>query len=174
VDWTTHPWTPDEPPRDWKYIVIHHTATPRGSVESIHREHLARRDANGNPWRGIGYHFVIGNGNGMADGQIEPTFRWRDQLPGAHAGDAIHNQQGVGICLVGNFEKQPPTQAQMQSLASLSECLTEAYDIAGKNIKRHRDVKSTACPGRLFPMRELTRRLALESPPVEGTAATRP
>ena len=109
---TIDPWKPSVPPRNWTWIVIHHTASSHGSVESIHAAHLQRRDRNGNPWRGIGYHFVIGNGNGMEDGEIEPTFRWRQQLPGAHAGEDEHNQHGIGIALVGNFELGPPTPAK--------------------------------------------------------------
>ena len=62
--------------RDWDYIVLHHTASESGSVASIHEEHLRRKDKNGNAWLGIGYHFVIGNGSGMDDGEIEPTFRF--------------------------------------------------------------------------------------------------
>jgi hypothetical protein len=154
--------------------VIHHTATPRGSVESIHRAHLARRDSNGNPWRGIGYHFVIGNGQGMPDGQIGPTFRWRDQMAGAHAGEAKFNEQGIGICLVGNFEEQAPTDAQLQSFVALASSLTADYEIPDSNIKGHRDIKSTACPGRNFPLQELTRLLAGNAPSNQGSTASTP
>jgi N-acetyl-anhydromuramyl-L-alanine amidase AmpD len=155
VVWADESWKPDQPSRDWKYLVIHHTATATGSVESIHRSHLARKDADGNPWRGIGYHFVIGNGEGMPDGAVEPTFRWFDQLEGAHAGDVTYNHEGVGICLVGNFEQHPPTPAQLTALTTLTQSLTAAFEIPVANIKRHGELKSTACPGRLFPMQQL-------------------
>lgn len=166
VQWTPIEWAPEAASRDWKYIVIHHTATDTGSVESIHRTHLARKDANGNPWRGIGYHFVIGNGNGMPDGAVEATFRWNEQLEGAHAGDATFNQQGIGICLIGNFEKHPPTDSQLRSLESLTQTLADRYGILPDDIKGHGDVKSTACPGRLFPMQQLTQVL-LDRDPAE-------
>ncbi|MEJ7595664.1 MAG: peptidoglycan recognition family protein, partial [Planctomycetaceae bacterium] len=87
---------------EWQYIVIHHTATESGSVESIHEEHLNRRDAEGNPWLGIGYHFVIGNGQGMPDGTVQATFRWQEQIQGAHSGSEVFNARGIGICLIGN------------------------------------------------------------------------
>jgi hypothetical protein len=171
VDWTAEPSVPTAQPRDWKYIVIHHTATRTGSVESIHQTHLARRDAAGNPWRGIGYHFVIGNGHGMADGHIEATFRWRDQIDGAHAGDATYNNQGIGICLIGNFEQDPPTEAQLEALAALTRSLSAEYDIPPRNIKGHCDVRSTACPGRYFPMQELTQILTGEAASFDATPA---
>ena len=72
--------------RSWNSIVLHHSATAGGSVESIDAVHRRQKDAAGRPWLGIGYHFVIGNGHSMDDGQIRPTFRWHQQLAGAHAG----------------------------------------------------------------------------------------
>lgn len=150
-------WRPSAKARDWKYIVIHHTASEKGSVESIHEEHLKKKDANGNPWLGIGYHFLIGNGNGMPDGEIEGTFRWRQQLQGAHAGssDPVYNQQGIGICLVGNFENHAPTSKQLAALKKLVRSMKGEYRIASKNVIGHRDVRATECPGKLFPMAEV-------------------
>jgi hypothetical protein len=156
---TTNPWKPTAPPREWKYIVVHHTATETGSVETIHAAHLKNKDKNGNPWLGIGYHFVIGNGHGMSDGAIEPTFRWRTQIQGAHAGSANkdYNERGIGICLVGNFEKTPPTPAQRQSVKLLVNTLKSNYLISAPNVVGHKDIRatSTECPGRLFPMAEV-------------------
>lgn len=150
-------WRPGVKERDWKYIVLHHTASEKASVESIHEEHLKRKDANGTPWLGIGYHFVIGNGKGMPDGDVEPTFRWRQQLQGAHAGstDPAYNQQGIGICLVGNFENHEPTASQLVSLKKLVRTLKGNYRVASKNVIGHRDVRATECPGKLFPMQEV-------------------
>ncbi len=91
----------------------------------------------------------------MEDGEIEPTFRWREQLAGAHAGIGAYNQQGIGVCLVGNFDKRPPTSAQLASLKRLVATLTAEYGIPVKQVVRHGDVKATACPGKLFPMQEL-------------------
>ena len=144
-----NPWQPAVAARDWTSIVIHHTATDQGSVESIHEAHLARE------WLGIGYHFVIGNGNGMPDGEIAPTFRWREQLHGAHAGAEEYNQHGIGIALVGNFEKQPPTPAQLASIKRLVAVLKSEYHIDGEHVIGHREVKPTACPGKLFPIDEV-------------------
>ena len=152
------PWKPSVPSREWTWVVIHHTGTSQGSVESIHAAHLQRRDRNGNPWMGIGYHFVIGNGNGMGDGEIQPTFRWRQQLQGAHAGDDEHNRHGIGIALVGNFELGPPTAAQMTSARRLVAFLRTRYHIEKSNVLRHGDLKATACPGKYFPIDDLTQR----------------
>lgn len=138
-------------PREWKYLVLHHTATEAGSVESIDAAHKLRKDADGNPWRGIGYHFLIGNGHGMKDGEVSATFRWKEQADGAHAGNAQYNTQGIGICLVGNFEDAPPTPAQLKSLRNLMTSLRTQCRIEAAGVVRHTDVKKTACPGKHFP-----------------------
>jgi len=150
-----NPWKPDSEVRDWNYIVLHHTAASSGSLESIHEEHLKRKDKSGNSWLGIGYHFVIGNGKGMPDGEIEPTFRWRQQMQGAHAGVAEYNQHGIGIVLIGNFENDPPTAAQKAATKKLVSILKREYGIKNSKIVGHGDVKATECPGKHFPMSEV-------------------
>lgn len=147
-----NPWKPDAELRKWDYIVLHHTASDAGTVESIHEEHLKRKDKNGNAWLGIGYHFVIGNGKGMTDGDIEPTFRWRQQLQGAHAGVADYNQHGIGVVLIGNFDRSPPSEAQLVAAKRLVSTLKREYGIATSNVIGHGDVKATQCPGKFFPL----------------------
>ena len=63
----------------WRAIVIHHSGTENGNSAIFDRSH---RDANG--WEGVGYDFVIGNGTDSGDGEVEVTFRWREQRTGAH------------------------------------------------------------------------------------------
>ena len=139
----------------WKFVVLHHSATPSGSVESINATHLQRRDANGIPWRGIGYHFVIGNGQGMPDGEIRSTFRWQQQTSGAHAGSRTYNDYGIGICLIGNFEQNGPTSAQVRATKELVSQLKAQFGMKEEQILKHGDLKATACPGRLFPFQEI-------------------
>jgi hypothetical protein len=65
--------------RRWTAIIVHHSYTETGNVAVFDRYH---RESKG--WDGVSYDFVIGNGNGSGDGQVEVTFRWRKQVPGAH------------------------------------------------------------------------------------------
>lgn len=148
-------WPADVPLKQWQYIVLHHTASTSGNVASIHAEHQQRKDSDGHNWRGIGYHFVIGNGDGMPDGAIEPTFRWHDQSSGAHAGIGIYNEFGVGICLIGNFDESPPTPRQVAAAKQLVAALKGTCHIDTSGVVRHGDVKATACPGKLFPFSEV-------------------
>jgi hypothetical protein len=131
--------------RDWRYIVVHHSATPSGSAKSFHAAHVKRG------WDGLGYHFVIGNGRGMRDGEIKSGFRWPKQREGAHAGDDLFNQHGIGICLVGDFSKTAPTARQMQSLRRLCDFLSAYCAVSPQNLRLHGDFRKTACPGKHFP-----------------------
>ncbi|MBV8780617.1 MAG: N-acetylmuramoyl-L-alanine amidase, partial [Phycisphaerae bacterium] len=100
-------------------------------------------------WDELGYHFVIGNGSGSGDGQVEVGPRWPIQKHGAHAKtpDNRYNDYGIGICLVGNFMETNPTPAQMHSLAKLVAFLEERYRIPSDSVIRHKDTKPTDCPG---------------------------
>jgi hypothetical protein len=140
--------------RKWAWIVIHHSATASGSAASFHIHH---KEKNG--WDGLGYHFVIGNGHGTKDGKVETGYRWTRQITGAHAGRAhddsnLMNELGIGICLVGDFEKSRPTRKQLESLHRLVDWLEMACGISPDRVLVHRDVRDTKCPGRLFPARE--------------------
>jgi len=131
--------------REWRHIVVHHSATPTGSMASFNEAHIKRG------WDGVGYHFVIGNGSGTGDGEVEPTYRWRQQLQGAHAGNAEYNQHGIGICLVGDFEHGGrPTPRQMSSLRALVRFLQVKIGIPTYEVIGHCDVppRHTECPGR--------------------------
>lgn len=134
--------------RDWKYVVIHHSASALGSAAIFDRAHKARG------WDGLGYDFVIGNGEGSGDGQVEVGYRWVQQLRGAHAGNMDYNERGIGICLVGNFEETRPTAKQMESLQSLVKFLMAKTGIPAANVIGHDHVpgKDTQCPGKYFNM----------------------
>jgi len=137
--------------RPWRYIIIHHSATVSGTFDSITQGHLARG------FDEIGYHFLINNGRsaGTGNGEVTATPRWTHQEAGAHTKVGDHpefNTAGIGICLVGDFEVQPPTPEQMAALTLLVVALRERYDIPIDRIGGHRDFKETKCPGRYFPM----------------------
>ena len=138
-------------PRAWTQIMLHHSATTAGDVASIDATHRRQRDRLGNPWLGIGYHFVVGNGQQMADGEIQSTFRWLRQLPGAHAGTQTHNEQAIGICLIGNFDDSAPTDRQIAAVRNLVRFLAQRYAIPRERLLRHLDAQATRCPGRKFP-----------------------
>ncbi|MFQ6035255.1 MAG: peptidoglycan recognition family protein [Sedimentisphaerales bacterium] len=141
--------------KNWTAIVIHHSGTNSGNAAIFDRWHR-----EGNYWEGVGYDFVIGNGTDSSDGQVEATFRWREQRTGAHCKtpDNWANENAVGICLVGNFNHTVPTARQMQSLLKLINFLQRRYGITRSRIYGHNTTpgaRATACPGKKFPMAQL-------------------
>jgi len=139
----------------WEYIVVHHSATSRGGASAFDRYH---RQVN--QWDELGYHFVIGNGSDTGDGQIEVGSRWTKQKWGAHCKvpGNHYNEHGIGICLVGDFELDAPSDAQMASLSRLVAFLMSECGIPPDHVVGHGSVTGkTACPGRHFPMGGLQR-----------------
>lgn len=118
-------------------IVVHHSVSdPMTSAETIHQWHLDKG------WSGIGYHYVI-----RSDGSIQ-TGRGID-YQGAHTYN--YNDDGIGICLSGNFMYSPPTELQLQSLVELVRYIKGVYK-KELLLQRHKDLNPTACPGDMFPM----------------------
>jgi len=142
--------------KEWRYIVIHHSGTDSGSAKKFDQFHR-----NVKHWDSLGYHFVIGNGHGSRDGEIEVGPRWVAQQHGAHTATSgnAYNNYGIGICMVGNFDAKAPTPAQMQAITDLVAYLQDRCKISNRNIKLHRDCKDTRCPGRKFTKEMLLARL---------------
>ncbi|MGA2402861.1 MAG: N-acetylmuramoyl-L-alanine amidase [Syntrophobacteraceae bacterium] len=137
----------------WKYIILHHTATGKGNARTINISHGARGF-----WNGLGYHFLIDNGTlGKGDGQIEMSPRWIRQQCGAHCKAGGMNDKAIGIALVGNFNCEKPTPNQLQSVAFLVSVLRNYYHIHPANILGHREAQGakTECPGKLFPINSI-------------------
>jgi hypothetical protein len=134
--------------RKWTAIVVHHSGTDNGNVAIFDK--WARE---GHHWEGIGYDFVIGNGTDSSNGRVEVTFRWRQQRTGAHCKtpDNWANEEAVGICLVGDFNRTVPTVRQVRSLVKLVRFLQRRYGISKSRIYAHNrtpGARVTDCPGR--------------------------
>jgi len=152
---------PPRADRPWRYIVMHHSARPTGGYARIDRVHRERGGLDD-----CGYHFVIGNGTGSPDGTIEVTRRWSEQRAGAHSRDVEHphvNEYGIGICLVGDFERQEPTEKQVESARALVAYLQDRYMIDPDRVGTHAQLagRRTVCPGTHFPADQILGRESL-------------
>ena len=134
-----------------EYIIIHHSATKQGDAETFRRAHKA------NGWRDIGYHYVIGNGTYSGDGEVE-TGRPENES-GAHCSADGMNFKSIGICLVGNFDIDKPTVAQMEALERLCRDIMARYKIPVSRVLGHGEVAATNCPGKNFDMAAFRKRL---------------
>jgi len=137
----------------WKYIIIHNSATRQGNAKIFERYHRNVRKMR----NGMAYHFVIGNGTSTGDGEIEVGNRWVRQINGGHVASNYLNNISLGICLVGDFDRDRPTKRQRDSLDELVRYLRRRVGrVNGKQsiVKGHREInpRPTSCPGRRFPL----------------------
>jgi hypothetical protein len=136
-------------PGRWQYIVVHHSGVDTGTVKGMDHYHRDVRHME----NGLAYDFVIGNGNGMGDGEIAVSRRWTLQLDGGHLASEAQNKIALGICLVGNFDEHPPTRKEMESLRALVVALMARCDLPRRAVKTHQQINilRTRCPGAKFP-----------------------
>lgn len=132
------------PRRNTRRIIIHHSASPDISANTIHGWHLQRG------WSGIGYHYLIRQNGSIEAGR--PL-----EMIGAHADPEV-NSDSIGICLTGNFMDHAPTSQQIAALIQLVSWLRELYQV-NLEIWQHKDVAATECPGELFPWLEFNQAL---------------
>jgi len=120
-------------------IIIHHSATDksRTRVKGIDNNHKKRWGMISSLGYYVGYHFVI-----TGKGEITQTRSLREE--GIHT--AGMNDKSIGICLTGNFEKQEPNKAQVESLYSLLDKINEMNN--NIVVKKHKDFAATLCPGK--------------------------
>jgi hypothetical protein len=140
----------------WRFIIVHNSGTRQGNARIFDYYHRnVRRMRNG-----LAYHFVIGNGTSSGNGEIEVGNRWRRQINGGHVHSDYLNNISLGICLVGDFNRDQPTRAQLDSCEELIRYLrdrcgkVERHDIP---VRPHREMNPprwpTDCPGDAFPYR---------------------
>ncbi len=130
----------------WSKLTVHHSAEnstdPTGgsfeessaSLRGIQRYHIEEKG-----WGDIGYHFLIDAAGRIFEGR---ELRWQ----GAHAGGA-NNAQNIGICLLGDLERRPPTPAALKSLELLVTDLRQRFKIRDSRLYAHRELNTTSCPG---------------------------
>lgn len=120
----------------YQTVIIHHSVeydrTDRLTMLKIQQLHRVDRG-----WADIAYHYLIGK-----DGDI---YAGRDiGVRGTHVGG--YNTGSLGVCLLGNFMVQTPTQAQIRSAHRLLKWL--AVELALTHIATHKSFNAeTVCPG---------------------------
>lgn len=126
-------------------ITIHHAAIDSSNLQSsddvkrrlasIRNEHVNRKPE---PFADIGYHFVIDPQGRVWEGR--PL-----KFQGAHVAD--RNENNMGIMLLGDFTKQQPTTAQINSMDAFVAKQMQRYGIAVGKVYTHRELGKSACPG---------------------------
>ena len=136
-----------QPMGDIRKMTVHHTGFPEpwlADDATTTANHLAaiqtlHRDPSGRNWADIGYHYAVD--------RMGRIWQLRDlRFQGAHVKN--HNQQNIGIVVLGNFDIQQPPGAQLTALAALLNFMFTAYD--NLEVHTHQQLADgpTSCPGK--------------------------
>jgi len=126
--------TEDGPERnDWAAICRYHMAPP----------------PHGRGWSGPGYHY----GLDRVDGRYVLFPGRSPHRKGAHCVAERRNHDSLGLCVVGDFDKDPPPLRLMLGVGTILAFLCIAHGIAPEDVRGHREFDPhKTCPGRAWDM----------------------
>ena len=139
------------------YIALHHAAAVTCSAQDIDNWH------KNNGWSGIGYHYFVRKNGSIYRGRPEWAL-------GAHVSGM--NNCSLGICAEGDYDKeQTMPDAQKSAIIALIKDVKSRYPNA--KVVGHRDIGSSDCPGKYYPMSEMINYFNNESEEEPMTAEER-
>ena len=138
---------------------LHHTAGSNSYTKAQSAGILRSTQAyhtKGQGWCDIGYNFLVDKYGQIFEGRKGGITK---MVRGAHAGVNAANERTVGVSMMGNYDVAQVPSAMKSAVADLIAWRHSlaglpakgTYSLGGKKVNRimgHRDVKSTACPGR--------------------------
>jgi N-acetyl-anhydromuramyl-L-alanine amidase AmpD len=118
----------------WEVVNFTDVNTTMTRLQHIQRFHMKDRG-----WGDVGYHYIIDRAGRVWEAR--PI-----QYQGAHVADM--NEHNVGIMVLGNFEKQLPSNIQMASAQMMTSFIMGQYSVPVHRVYTHQELKPTQCPGR--------------------------
>ena len=129
-------------------------------------QHIYVRQSGAKGTTGAGDHFLIGDGRDGPDGEIRITDRWQRQRPALPPpGASGIDPSCVSICLAGDLDRRPPTDAQVRSLTQLVRSLDRRLNLPADRVVMLTDAAGRpavgpAGVGRQFPVSAFTAAVA--------------
>jgi hypothetical protein len=163
----------------WQGVIIHHSLTKDGKVvdeKAITRYHTSWR-TNGNiitsqkaadmkkidpdvkiesPWIDCGYHFIIEE---VIEKEVPQIIVWVCRpldTPGAHCSQRDRNRTHIGLCFVGNYDNEVPSNIKLQVGAAVVKGLMNRFKFGLLDIEPHRMHAPKTCPGTQFDIDKFT------------------
>lgn len=115
-------------PDRWNSIQIFFSGTKSGSLAELATVHAAADMAE------LNCHFLVCNGAGAGDGEIQATERWQRQRSIRPGATWQGSDQTIRICLVGDGVKVMPTNFQLKRLEMLLERLCRKFNIPAESV----------------------------------------
>lgn len=111
-------------PDRWNRIEIYYSGTKAGNIEQ-----MASMSGLASP-EDLNFHFVICNGLGGIDGQIQPTEKWQRQWSITPGRTWYGSSQTIRICAIADPpQRVGPTDCQTNRIESLVEGLCRKFKI---------------------------------------------
>lgn len=110
-------------PVAWTRIEVVYSYTNGGNADELA---LLTGLADGGPSE---FHFVVCNGNGGNDGQIQAAGHWQQQQPCGRKGETIR------VCVISDRQSSSLTDSQRQRTTALVESLSRTFDINPRLIR---------------------------------------
>jgi hypothetical protein len=152
-------------------VFLHHSVTAQLSAKATvaeERAHMRNLESIGKNrgFPGISYNVVV-----FPSGRAYQGVSWNRR--GTHTGG--RNSTSRSICFAGNYETNQPTPAQLATAAAIFQHGKGRWWTTSAPLRGHRDVKSTACPGRHVYQRrtELAQASAASSTTASSTATAK-
>ena len=118
----------------WKAVWFSDRNTTAQRIDHIRRYHVDDRG-----WGDIGYHYILDRAGRIWEGR--PI-----QYQGAHVSN--NNEHNIGVLVLGNFEKQSPSSAQLKTLYRTTQGLASQYRVKRAMVLSHQEINPTTCPGK--------------------------
>lgn len=135
----------DKPPRGF---VIHHSLTQDGSTVSVPAIRKYHKNVKG--WSDVGYHAFVE----LAGAEYEAILGRPMDMEGAHCLANGMNSRTFGVCLIGNFDRDPPVHQQLEVMRDrilVPWARMFSIPLNLDTVTFHRDhAPDRTCPGKAF------------------------
>ena len=131
-------------PQRITHITLHHTGDAKPLLPSDdpvqHLRNLFSWGARDRNWWDVPYHFLMDLNGTIYEG--------RDYHYMGETNTAYDPDGHFLISIIGNYNKQEPTQAQLNSIADLMAWAVKKFNVPLDNIGGHYNYAQTDCPGK--------------------------
>jgi hypothetical protein len=137
--------------RRYDSIVLHHSASKVDNYASIREFHVKKRG-----WSDAAYHLILSNGStSVPPGHLEGTSRFERGGPAAATRSWRANRSALHLCVVGDYQEHEMSAELKTALVNALTTLMKKYELGPEDIRFHRDVNLTLCPGRFMSRENL-------------------
>jgi hypothetical protein len=130
-------------PHKITHVTLHHTGDSRPLLHAdsavFRLRGIQRWGASDRNWWDLPYHFLLG-----LNGEI---FEGRDYRYMGETNTAYNPEGHFLISIIGNYGRQEPTPALMNSIADLMAWAVDEFDVPLDRIGGHYNYAETTCPG---------------------------